>query len=285
MSNGPVIDLHLHCYVEIEPEVPVDFAQRPESAALLSPASAEEHRDRTLAEMDRHDVVRALVSGSEKAVRQWHEAAPGRFIGGIGLGEDGLPEASAAEFENLVNEGVMGVLGELGLQYRGISPADDRLTDYYDFLERSGVPLALHTGLGPPGGPHTFAPRFRVTLGRPTLLEPVMAVRPGLKAWLMHAGWPYLEDTLAMLYMYPGLYVDIGVLAWALPEKVFHDCLERLVDTGFEDRVLFGTDQMIWPESIGIAVRTVQETPFLTNEQRRAILYDNAVRFLGFTTT
>lgn len=285
MSNGPVIDLHLHCYVEIEPEVPVAFAQRPESAALLSPASAEEHRDRTLAEMDRHDVVRALVSGSEKAVRQWHEAAPGRFIGGIGLGEDGLPEASASEFENLVNEGVMGVLGELGLQYRGISPADDRLTDYYDFLERSGVPLALHTGLGPPGGPHTFAPRFRVTLGRPTLLEPVMAVRPGLKAWLMHAGWPYLEDTLAMLYMYPGLYVDIGVLAWALPEKVFHDYLERLVDTGFEDRVLFGTDQMVWPESIGIAVRTVQETPFLTNEQRRAILYDNAVRFLGFTTT
>ena len=44
----------------------------------------------TLAEMDRYNVVLGIVSGPETSIRAWHAAAPGRFIGGAFLGDDGL---------------------------------------------------------------------------------------------------------------------------------------------------------------------------------------------------
>lgn len=37
---------------------------------------------------------------------------------------------------------------------------------------------------------------------------------------------------------------------------------------------------MVWPRAIEHAVRVIDAAPFLTDRQKRAILYDNAVRFL-----
>ncbi|MEZ4808611.1 MAG: amidohydrolase family protein, partial [Flavobacteriales bacterium] len=45
-------------------------------------------------------------------------------------------------------------------------------------------------------------------------------------------------------------------------------------------RLMFGTDQMAWPDKIGEAVSAIQEAPFLTREEKRDIFYDNAARFL-----
>lgn len=282
-QRPPVIDVHLHSYAEVPPEVRASWADRPDARSLTSSASAEEHMRATLAEMDRYNVVLGVVSGPESSIRAWREAAPGRVIGGASLGEDGLPEHSVDDLRALVEEGTIGVLGELGLQYEGMAPDDPRLDPYYDYLESSGVPLALHTGLGPPGAPHSFAPDFRARLGRPTLFEPVIATRPGLRAYLMHAGWPYIDETKAMMYIYRDLYADVGVLAWALPREEFYGALQELVRAGFADRLLFGTDQMIWPGAVGLAIETVEEAPFLSGRQKRAILYDNAARFLGLS--
>lgn len=282
-QRAPVIDIHLHSYMEVPAGMPAGWADRPDAQALTAPASAEEHMRLTLAEMDRYNVVLGVVSGPEASIRAWQEAAPGRFIGGAFLGDNGLPEHSVDSLRMLVEEGTIGVLGELGLQYQGIEPGDTRLNPYYDYLEESGIPLALHTGLGPPGGPHSFAPAFRVNLGRPTLFEPVIAKRPRLNAYLMHAGWPYIEETKAMLYVYPNLYADIGVLAWALTKEAFYDAVEELVRAGFGDRLLFGTDQMLWPGALGIAIETVEAAPFLTDDQKRDILYNNAAKFLGLS--
>jgi predicted TIM-barrel fold metal-dependent hydrolase len=43
---------------------------------------------------------------------------------------------------------------------------------------------------------------------------------------------------------------------------------------------MWGSDQMIWPQTIGVAIETIQTAPFLTEEQRRDIFYNNAARFL-----
>jgi uncharacterized protein len=55
------------------------------------------------------------------------------------------------------------------------------------------------------------------------------------------------------------------------------------VDAGLGKRLMFGSDQMRWPEAIGWAVAATEEAPFLTAEQKRDIFYNNAVRFLGVT--
>lgn len=279
-QQSPIIDVHLHSYTDLPPGTSASWADREDARRLVSSSSADEHFRRTLEIMDRYNVVLAVVSGPDASIRAWRKEAPGRFIGGAFLGDDGLPEHSVDSLDALVSDGTIGVFGELGLQYFGIAPDDPRLAPYFDYVEETGIPVALHTGLGPPGGPHTFAPQFRVTLGRPTLFEPVIASRSELTAYLMHAGWPYVEETKAMMYIYPKLYVDVGVLAWALPEAEFHSVLRELIESGFGDRIMFGTDQMMWPEAVELAIETIQEAEFLTTEQKRAIFYDNAARFL-----
>lgn len=85
---------------------------------------------------------------------------------------------------------------------------------------------------------------------------------------------------MAALYGHPQLYVDIGVISYATPKQEFYRYLQRLIDAGFENRIMFGSDQMLWPESIVIAIQNVENTPFLTHQQKRDILYNNAARFL-----
>ncbi len=38
---------------------------------------------------------------------------------------------------------------------------------------------------------------------------------------------------------------------------------------------------MPWPEAIGMAIEFVESADFLSPEQKRHILYNNAARFLG----
>lgn len=59
-----------------------------------------------------------------------------------------------------------------------------------------------------------------------------------------------------------------------------YDYLEALVRAGLGKRVTFGSDQMRWPDKIGEAIKAIDQAPFLTEEQKRDILYHNAVRFL-----
>jgi predicted TIM-barrel fold metal-dependent hydrolase len=60
--------------------------------------------------------------------------------------------------------------------------------------------------------------------------------------------------------------------------------LERFLllarEQGVLDRVMFGSDQMRWPEAIETAVHRVKSLDYLTAEEKAGILYDNAARFL-----
>ncbi|KQM56145.1 hypothetical protein ASE69_00115 [Sphingomonas sp. Leaf208] len=53
-----------------------------------------------------------------------------------------------------------------------------------------------------------------------------------------------------------------------------------MVDAGFEDRVMFGTDELIWPGLMRYSVGIIQNADYLSSEQKRDILYNNAARFL-----
>jgi hypothetical protein len=43
---------------------------------------------------------------------------------------------------------------------------------------------------------------------------------------------------------------------------------------------MFGSDQMTWPDAIGMAVETIEKADYLSAEQKRDILYNNAAKFL-----
>ncbi len=52
------------------------------------------------------------------------------------------------------------------------------------------------------------------------------------------------------------------------------------IDAGLGERLMFGSDQMAWPETIGMAIEAIESAEFLTAEQKRDVFYNNAVRFL-----
>lgn len=85
---------------------------------------------------------------------------------------------------------------------------------------------------------------------------------------------------IALMYAHPQVYVDLGVIDWTRPFANFHDYLRRLIEVGFGNRILFGSDQMVWPEAISIAITNIMNAKFLSEDQKKDILYRNAQRFL-----
>jgi predicted TIM-barrel fold metal-dependent hydrolase len=43
---------------------------------------------------------------------------------------------------------------------------------------------------------------------------------------------------------------------------------------------MFGSNEMVWPQTIKVAIESIETADFLTPEQKRDIFYNNAVRFL-----
>jgi predicted TIM-barrel fold metal-dependent hydrolase len=125
--------------------------------------------------------------------------------------------------------------------------------------------------------PYTCCPKYRNALGNPALLEEVLIRHPRLRIYLMHAGFPYEQETFA-IHMYPQVYAALGVLDWNRPREESHEYLRTLVRAGFGKRLMFGSDEMVWPEAVGLAVEGIESASFLTEEQKRDIFYNNAGR-------
>jgi predicted TIM-barrel fold metal-dependent hydrolase len=215
--------------------------------------------------------------GHGTGVQRWHAAAPDRIIRGLGFHVYNAPLDSVRQ---LVEAGQLRVLGEVMNQFVGVAPGDSLFEPYLALAEDSDVPVGIHIGPGPPGAFYLGAKGYRATLARPLLLEEALLRHPKLRVYVMHAGWPMLDEVLLMLYSHPQLYVDLGIISFALPRAEFHRYLERLVQAGFGKRVLFGPDQMVWPQAVERAIEAVESAPSLSPDQKRDIFYNNAARFL-----
>lgn len=267
-----------------DPGKPIDlyvegFSVRPDCAkALGSPVSADALRDRSIQALLDGNIL-ALAGGEPEVVQDFQRHASGHILPAVGFG-DPANFPSLDSLRQLHAEGRLVALSELTTQYSGVAPDDPRLKPYFALAEELDIPVGLHLGPGPPGTAYFATPDYRVAAGDPLRLEPVLIRHPRLRVYAMHAGWPFSDAMIAMLYAHPQLYVDVGVLDYAYPETEFYAYLKRLVDAGFESRIMFGSDNMVWPDSIAIAIQRIRKAPFLTERQKRMILHDNAARFL-----
>ena len=305
---SPIIDMHLHAenvadygptptvcsdnrrivWTGWDPRKPFAFPEAAECGAALwtAPATDVALLKETLAELERYD-IRAITSGALDNVAKWRAAAPNRIIPAVSFFKPGRDARGRplyhdiAELRRLVGEGQVSIFAEVAPQYRGMSPANPALEPYFALAEELDVPVGIHMGEGPPGGPNVEGySGYRVRVGSPLLLEDVLVDHPKLRIYVMHFGSPLVDEMIALLFSYPQVYVDVAQNDWGFPRQHFHSQLRRLVDAGFGKRILFGSDQMVWPQTIGLAIDTIQSADFLTAEQKRDILHDNAARFL-----
>ena len=273
----PIIDMHVHAFGwdhQGNPPPPNNVTGKVPTAR-----TDRELMDAVLAELKRHNVVKAVAGGPRHHVLRWLAADRERIIGGTMVAAD-FPLLDTTVLREDFRAGRLGVMGELALQYSGVAPNDPRMEPYWALAEELDIPIGLHTGLGPAGTPYQCCPKFRNSLGNPALLEEVLIRHPKLRVYLMHAGYPYLQETIAIMHMYPQVYADLGAISWLRPREAFHSYLRALVREGFGKRLMFGSDQMIWPEGIGMAIDGIESASFLTEEQKRDIFFHNAVRFL-----
>jgi predicted TIM-barrel fold metal-dependent hydrolase len=224
--------------------------------------------------MNRYNSVKAHLSGlTPTIIAQWVEAAPGGCIAAPFIVQPGRPKAE--DLRKKYADGFYTGMGEIATQLSGVAPNDPRLEPYFALAEELDLPTLIHTeGIGP------YLPDFRSSAGSPLLLEDVLVRHPKLRLFVENTGYPFLDEMIAVMYQYPQLYGDVSTITWVIPRSAFYQYLKALMNAGLGKRLMFGSDQMRWPEMIGKGIEAIEEAEFLTEEQKRDILYNNAATFL-----
>jgi len=285
----PIIDMHLHAldletWGWAEPGQDAGDAFGPvfeqQKTGILAARSTKDLQQKTLSAMDEYNIVLGIVSGP--LAENYRRTEPERFLASPLLG--GVNETVGA-LRDAFSMGRYQALAEFAPQYSGIAPNAAELDPYFALAEELDIPVGIHVGLGPPGIANSGQSDYRMKLSNALLLEDVLIKHPKLRLYVMHAGWPMLDDMVALMYAFPQVYLDIAVIDWYVPKEEFYYYFQRLVDAGFSKRIMFGSDQMAWPDAIGRAIETVELAPFLSEEQRRDIMCRNAMTFLRLDET
>jgi len=253
-ERPPVIDMHMHARGEVGGEL---------------------HRD-IIEAMDHYNVVLGFLSDRSPAVLfEWLDAAPGRFVASPAVRDPADADLPALRRE--YDAGRLGGMGEVESQYVGVAADDPSLEPVFALAAEYGVPVLVHShGTGAPISPNS--PNFRIDVGRPTRLEEVVVRHPELLVSIESSGYPFLEGTIALMHRYPNVYGDLS--SWKSTRAIFEWYLQRLVDAGFGDRLMFGSDVTTRPQVIAESIEAIESISFLTEEQKRDILCNNAARFL-----
>ena len=242
--------------------------------------------DARIKAFDENRVTHAVMFGEDSAIAVWAQRWRGRIIHSVSLPcaspdcfRSGPTFPDTGQLRAKLMSGRVRAIGELMQQFAGMRPDDPRLEPYFALAEEYDVPVGIHLSLAPPFVTG-INPLYRTSLGRPDLIEDVIAKHQKLRVYIAHAGYPRLEEVIAVLYMYPNVSVDISAIALArfTPPGVFHEYMRRLVELGFADRIMFGSDVQD-PAATRETVDAIQNATFLSLEQKRAVLCDNARKF------
>lgn len=274
--TGPIIDMHVHAYtLESAGEMfGRNFSNPLKNEIYKAVNTPVEQRIETFKMFEKHNIVKAVTSDGHL----WHKYDPDRIL----ISERSMPIDT---LRKLYNEGILKALGEMTAFYGGVTADHPSQRPYFDLAEELDIPIGYHVlPGGPPGGIYFMGmDKVRVNNANPKQLEEVLVSHPKVRLYVMHGGWPYLEDMKAMMYAHPQLYIDVAVINWVLPKAEFHDFLKGLINAGFGNRIMFGSDQMTMPETIGIGIDAINSANFLTLKQKEDIFYNNAARFLGLS--
>ena len=253
----------------------------PCSNPIWSPMTDDALMNETLAIMRRRNII-GIVSGSLPLVQQWRKQAPERVIPGLQF-EIQPGSLSPDAIGKLHADGDIAVLGEVTNQYAGILPADPAFEPYLVMAEQRELPVALHLGTGPPGAPYLAWPKYRASMHSPLLIEDD-AGPPSAPA--------HLPDARRLADDRRSACGDVDASA-ALRGYGHHQLCaaargvsqlhQRIVEAGFGKRVMFGSDQMVWPGAIELAIESITSAAFISDAQKRDILYNNAARFFRFS--
>ena len=282
-SRPPVIDVHVHAgsgrtdasYYDVRAD------ETPDDAFLRS----------TLTDLDTNGVVLALVGGPPVHAERFRRAEPDRIWGAVtfpctdGLDpnlqtcfEDGGDWPDLAWLRAEAEAGRVRALGELYNVYAGVRVDGPEMAPYLDLAAELDLVVLAHADAGPPPQGRTpgCCPDFDGELGDPAHWGAVLERHPNLRLVLYHVFRPpFVESAVGLMDRYPNVMVETSPMTRA-PTPLVYAALEQFVEAGHGDRIVFGSDDA---GEIAGALAVIRSAP-LTDAQKRAVLHDNAVRFL-----
>lgn len=183
----------------------------------------------------------------------------GRFTGLGALHPD--TENVREEIENIKALGLKGV--KLHPDFQEFKINDERLFPIYEACSEAKLPLLLHTG------------DHRYDFSNPERMADVLRKFPELTVIGAHfGGWSVWDKATELLTEFDNFYVDTcSSFHWLKKEKT----LEIIKKYG-ADKVLFATDFPMWSYEKEFEYFMSLE---LSDEDRRKILYENAVKLFG----
>ncbi len=241
----------------------------------LPPATSDEELKNEITGRIKDMNMTMVCFGDPSIIRSWMAEVPeGRIIPGISPGR-----LTVEQFRDSLESGFYKYMSEVAPQYQGKSPSDMEFDPYFAVAEELGIPAGIHMGTGGNGMTNITNPNYRASLGDPFLLEDLLSRHPKLKICVQHAGYPMLEHMIALMGANAYVYVDISGMIWSYPLDDVHEYIKRMVRAGFGKRIMYGTDFMTWPRMIETSMGVIEHARYLSEDQKRDILFNNAQRF------
>ncbi|MCP2274457.1 hypothetical protein SAMN04244553_5368 [Nocardia amikacinitolerans] len=172
--------------------------------------------------------------------QQVHDAVtahPNRFLGGIATTDPRRPDAL---------EVLKAAHDDLGLKGWNFQPgflkvaADDpSAAPILAYCQDNGHPVTVHTGIN-------FSETGPISFGNPAAIDNIACAYPELTIVCSHGGWPWVTETLAVLWKHRNVYADFGAIApkRMVGSKGGWEPVAHWMNTMVADQVLMATD---WP--------------------------------------
>lgn len=271
MTAFPVFDVHAHVY-------PDELAPKATAGLHRFYGDLEIHGKGTFAELAAHSAacgVRGflLLAVATNAHQVPHvndfaakTVAAARRAGFLAAGFAGMHQDfpdPAGELERAVSLGLSGV--KIHPDIQGVNLDDPRFFPLYAALEEKGLPVCFHMGDNRAEYVFSRTERLLALTGRFPRLRVIAAHLGGYRAW----------EHVQALAACPNVWFDASsTMDFLSPEEE-----ERLIRALGVSRVMFGTDYPV--RSVREELPRFLALPGLTDEEKKAILYDNAIGFLG----
>lgn len=229
--------------------------------------------------MDKSDVFLSVLQAEYEfgdyhkfndSVAQIVQKYPKRFVGYCSVDpRDGMN--AVREINRCVKD--LNMKG-LNLQpwVQDLLPTHRKFYPLYAKCVELNIPVTIHMGIN-------FALNRSMRVGRPITIDEIAQDFPELKIVINHGGWPWVNESVAVAWRNPNVYIEFGAVAPKYIGKrgTGWETLLTYGNSLLQDRILFATD---WPVmQFHRAIKEFNELPF-KEEVKEKILFKNAESLL-----
>ncbi len=275
-----IIDAHIHIqpFHMLKPDVQRTFWHRKDNRAELEAFAADSAKLLRQMDADRIERVGLInyvspdVMGFTADVNEWmvrYAAADPERLLAFGSVHPAFVTDPGGETDRLIELGVRALKIHPPHQlFRANAYLDElpSLAEVYRRAEAARIPVTIHTGT-------SVFPGARSRLGDPMDVDDVAVDFPALRILLAHGGRPlWMAAAFFVVRRHPNVFLEVS----GIPPTKLLDYFPRLEEIAH--KTVWGTD---WP-SPGVKSMRQNVDQFLalplTDEAKKAILYDNALQ-------